>query len=102
MNTTWATYPADTLLAKIARTTAPGYSACLRCGMPWRYVEPHTTRYSRSQGCFPLCADCWTLLGSAENRLPFYRQLVLDIWCEDVLGAVWPQVLAAVIAEGSA
>lgn len=48
---------------------------CLRCDTPWALVEHHSTYYSESGGCFPLCERCWDDLGTAEERLPFYRIL---------------------------
>lgn len=87
----------DTVQAKAARLVSPGYSWCGRCGLPWRFVEGHTTWYKRfpeergRSGCFPLCESCWTILGTAEARLPYYAQ-----WIERE-----PAVAAAVLAEST-
>jgi hypothetical protein len=79
---------------------------CYRCGRPWKTyaskylgyingrhtsrqlkrkawwgifgVEPHSTSYTESTGCFPLCEGCWSSLNPRE-RVPFYGQLV-DEW----------------------
>ena len=59
----------------VERLLAPGYSTCLRCDRPWKFVEPHATDYSESHGMFPLCEKCWTQLGTPEARLPYYREL---------------------------
>jgi len=75
----------DSPKAKWARRVSPGYSFCLRCGMPWNRVKNHTTWYSGdvdkpdSHGCFPLCEDCWLLLGSGEARIEYYATLI-DEW----------------------
>jgi hypothetical protein len=90
----------DSLKARIARAAAPGFSYCLRCGMPWNRVKNHTTWYAgspdrpASSGCFPLCEDCWLLLGSPEARIEYYGALI-DEW--EALGApVEPEVRAAI------
>lgn len=72
----------DSLRARAARLTCPGYSHCLRCGMPWPYVKRHDTPYGDGRACFPLCEDCWTLLGHPEARIEYYATL-LDIWEQD-------------------
>lgn len=75
----------DSIQAKLARKMSPGSGWCGRCGMPWRRsmpssrlgVEPHVTNYgTHGRGCFPLCEDCWTLLGHPEARIEYYRDLV--------------------------
>lgn len=38
---------------------APGYSHCVRCRTPWRFVEPRVVWYSSSSGQFALCVKCW-------------------------------------------
>jgi len=83
---------------------------CLRCLRPWKQtktkdlgfwsgvhhsrhlnkqvwwghlgVEPHSTRYRQRSGCFPLCQTCWEELGTAEARVPFYRDL-FERWERD-------------------
>lgn len=42
-------------------------------------VVPHITNYNSESGCFPLCENCWKSF-SIEERLPFYKSLVLDNW----------------------
>lgn len=80
--TTWPAPTHDTVKAKTARAVSPGFSYCLRCGLPWRFVDGHTTEYTEHQACFPLCEGCWTILGCAEARIPYYAAL-LDVWEQD-------------------
>lgn len=68
----------DTPRAKMLRLIAPGYSWCLRCGVPWKFTREHVTNYSSTSGIFPLCKYCWTLLGSPEARIEYYKMLVDD------------------------
>lgn len=87
--------------AAIERFLSPGLSSCYRCRRPWKFpkqkriglrtyqqlhrdrfyglvgVESHTTNYKDGRGCFPLCEGCWAAL-SPEERLPYYRQLVVE------------------------
>jgi hypothetical protein len=64
-------------------------------------VKGHTTRYNASQGCFPLCEECWEWLGEPSRRIPFYYVL-MEQWDRqtpdqpisterrtDILAAVW-------------
>lgn len=64
------------------REQYPGRGFCFRCGMPWveslsGRMNYHSTRFSKSEGCFPLCQYCWERLTPTE-RLPFYRTLLED------------------------
>lgn len=52
-----------------------GQGGCLRCGDTWDWKEAHTTEFGRSEGCFPLCEECWATL-TPETRWPYYEQLV--------------------------
>lgn len=74
----------DSIKAKAARAAFPGYGYCGRCGMPWVFVDGHTTWYSEGLGCFPLCEGCWTLLGHPEARIEYYGAM-LDAWERDGL-----------------
>lgn len=76
------------------RLLAPGYSACHRCNMPWRFVKEHITNYSEERGMFPLCENCWKSL-TPKERLPYYRQLYNE-WNQP---GIWPQIEKAVMAE---
>lgn len=69
----------DSWPASFLRATNPGYSYCLRCGTPWSNVKEHSTSYSSSQGCFPLCEPCWQMLGSPEARIEYYK-ILIDWW----------------------
>lgn len=80
---TWPTPTHDSLVAKLCRLGSPGYSHCLRCGMPWNTVEHHSTWYAKSSACFPLCESCWQLLGSPEARVEYYKTLI-DYWARDL------------------
>jgi hypothetical protein len=86
----WPPPTHDGARARLARALAPGFSYCLRCGMPWNRVRGHDTPYGGGRGCFPLCEDCWTLLAHPEARIEYYGAL-LDLW-----GDVDPEVRAAV------
>ena len=66
------------LRAAFERLLAPGYGWCYRCKRPWKYAEPHTTWYSESAGCFPLCETCWTRLGAPEARRPYYERHIQE------------------------
>ncbi len=69
--------PFDVRLASfIARATAPGYSHCQKCGMPWKYVEGHSTIYESGSGTFSLCEKCWDVCGTPEKRLPYYKEMM--------------------------
>ncbi len=97
------TFPADSLGHKTLRRLHGG-GACLRCGIPWRMAESHTTYYrftdgdTPKEGCLPLCVSCWSAL-TPETRLPFYEQLICDVW--QARETDWDEVSAAVLAEPS-
>lgn len=78
---------------KTAQATAPSYSFCHRCEMPWKFIEGHTTPYGKEitrmiksgesinmnwGGCFPLCKRCWKELRTPEKRLQYYRELWIE------------------------
>jgi hypothetical protein len=86
----------DTVCAKVARIAAPGFGFCGRCGLPWRFVEGHSTTYQQGRACFPLCESCWELLATAEARMPYYRSLVFETWCDPDR---WPDVESGVVSE---
>lgn len=103
----------DSWRAKRERTLSPGYSTCMRCLRPWKYVEGHSTQYTEVRGCFPLCEGCWSDL-SVEERLPYYRRLVEE-WAADMTHVTpsereerfrelfdddWPAIRQAVEAGG--
>jgi hypothetical protein len=70
----------DSPLAANTRYANPSKSWCFRCGMPWGVVKEHSTIWSsKGQGCFPLCEGCWSLLGSPEARIEYYKMLI-DWW----------------------
>lgn len=78
---------------------AQGYSRCHCCGMPWSHTDGHSTTFNRSQGCFPLCKECWNEL-TPETRLPFYRQLYME-WESlgaDLYAGMWSDIETAVLS----
>ena len=86
------------LRALFERLRHPSYGCCYRCRRPWACVPHHTTRYSRTRGCFPLCETCWAELESPEARLPYYRSLWtrwVDQGADDKRGE-WPDIETAV------
>lgn len=83
----------DALRAQASRR-GRGYGTCLRCDYPWSHVDGHSTQYSNSSGCFPLCEECWQELATPEARMPFYR-LLWERWrsdSPDSNGTPWPEV----------
>lgn len=66
------------LLRKITgfftRLIFPIYSACGRCGMPWRVTKHHSTNVTGGSGLFLLCERCWKDL-TPQDRMPHYRTL---------------------------
>lgn len=86
-------------IGRISHAMAPGYGDCLRCHTAWAFVKGHSTSYTETSGCFPLCEACWSEL-TPEERLPYYR-LLWNRWCAD--GAdrepeTWGQIETAVMA----
>ncbi len=69
----------DSALAKFHRLAHPSFSWCLRCGFPWAVVKEHVTHYGHGSGCFPLCQECWGVLGCPEARIEYYKNLI-DWW----------------------
>lgn len=47
------------LVAPLLRLTKPGMTACLRCGWPWDYAEPHCVEYAPGSSIFFVCEHCW-------------------------------------------
>lgn len=78
----------DSYTARVLRKNNPWTSYCGRCGYPWNKggAKPHDTEYDwidgvlggghYRRGCFPLCQDCWEILGSPEARIEYYRDLI--------------------------
>lgn len=71
-------------MAVFLRLTAPQYSNCARCGLPWKYVDGHTVWYDfrerdRQTGIFAICEDCWNETVPSEHLMyshnsVFHRQ----------------------------
>ncbi len=74
------------------------FSNCHRCYRKWNIVIGHTTKFTDTDGCFPLCESCWTVLTPYE-RLPYYKQLYLDWERGDPnLDHKWEDIEQAVLA----
>ncbi len=83
------------------RALAPGYGTCYKCQRPWKFVKSHSTQYTETWGCFPLCEGCWSSMTPRE-RLPYYRQLWLNWGGEETAKDEqhsWPLIKEAVLAE---
>jgi len=74
----------------LSRTTSfDHFGRCYRCGLSLRFSNTwrrrglpfHSTPYSRTGACFPLCEYCWRKLGTPEERWPYYLRL-MDKWAE--------------------
>lgn len=89
-------------IGAVSQLLTPGYSYCHKCKTTWVFVRGHSTKYSSSGGCFPLCELCWVELETPERRLPYYRQL----WEEWRAGGdtehEWDDIEAAVLKEVAA
>ena len=72
------------------------YGTCGRCNRHWGICEYHVTHFSSSEGCFPLCEECWQEL-TPETRLPYYREL----WEQRGTSSVerWEKIKKAVLEE---
>lgn len=93
-----------------ARLIFPFYSACLRCGMPWRVTKHHSTNVTERSGMFPLCETCWKDLIPKE-RIPYYRKLY-ESWIRTAPSSLpdgtpykgpnvtWSEIETAVLAGG--
>lgn len=88
-------------IGRVSHALAPGFGDCLRCHTAWAFVKGHTTHYTPSSGCFPLCEACWSELTPPE-RLPYYERLWAR-WQADSTDKepdVWEQIKEAVMAGG--
>lgn len=82
--------------ATIDQAIHPQYGHCGKCGLTWATVEGHSTRYTESEGMFPLCEKCWSEL-TPEQRLPYYRSL-WESWEREIPGhANWNDIEKAVL-----
>lgn len=67
-----------------------GYGGCIRCGDTWDWKPSHTTYFpDGSGGMFPLCEECWTELGTAAARQPFYKKQ-FEEWAFQILRELPP------------
>lgn len=74
-------FKGDERIGKKSQWMHPGWGSCYKCQTTWNLVDNHTTNYTSSSGCFPLCELCWSEL-TISKRIPFYHQL-LDEWFKD-------------------
>lgn len=76
-----------------------GYSDCLRCKDTWNWKEAHSTKYSFTNGCFPLCQECWEILRPHERLL--YYKIMYGKWVTgglvDINWKKWKQIEKAVL-----
>jgi len=91
-----------------ARLIFPTYSACGRCGMPWRVTKHHSTNVTGGSGLFLLCESCWKDM-TPQDRLPHYRKLY-ESWLKNMpetlpdgtaykgLNMTWEEIETAVLA----
>lgn len=70
------------LIKPLLKLISFGYSSCYRCGRPWWMAKEHITKYSKVEGCFPLCEMCFIKLRTFNRRMPYYKKLVHD-WAFD-------------------
>jgi len=70
------------------------WGRCGRCETVWAFVEGHSTPYSESSGCFPLCEACWSEL-TINQRFPYYNALWQQ-WNDDPKYAPSPEKWEAI------
>jgi len=91
---------------KNRKARALGISGCLRCHDTWDWKPSHSTTYTATSGCFPLCEECWSGL-TPDERLPYYA-LLAGMWIGEAQQygrqdwvteyvADWPAIEAAVL-----
>lgn len=80
-----------------ARLIFPRYSACGRCGMPWKVTKHHATRVNEWGGLFALCEKCWKDL-TPQGRMPHYRKLYESWLKTGYVDMKWKDIEAAVFA----
>ena len=66
---------------KIAVGGMLGYSGCIHCKMPWRYVAAKKVMYSSSEGMSPLCIRCFEDL--PIEKIDYYIKKVVRSWGRD-------------------
>jgi hypothetical protein len=81
-------------LKPVINARHPQIVRCLRCDVAITAAPKHYTQYTAINGCSPLHERCWKTLKTPEARLPYYRQLVFEMWEES---GVWPYVEKAVL-----
>jgi len=87
------------MLGYISRILSPGFGWCRRCGISWKFVDGHSTMYTESSGCFPLCKRCWVELDTAVNRFPYYKELYKDWEKYGDPGITWHEICTALLRE---
>jgi len=71
------------------RLIAPGYSCCLHCGTPWKFVDHRPVQINPGRAFFFACVDCWPLLDPAEKYM-YAQQAVYGIGWGWRRGQSWP------------
>lgn len=88
-------------IGRVSHLLAPGFGDCGRCHTNWHFCEGHSTKYTETHGCFPLCEACWSEL-TPERRLPYYRDLfeqwMRDDPADDETKHRWPLIEVAVLS----
>ena len=60
---------------------ANGIGGCLRCGDRWNWKPIHSTMYSTTNSCFPLCEPCWQ--GATPGDIRHYYSELVRMWRRD-------------------
>jgi len=55
-----------------------GYSGCMHCKMPWRYVAGEKIMYSSSEVMSPLCIRCFESL--PIEKIDYYIKQLVRSW----------------------
>ena len=85
------------IVIKIQQYIAPNFGTCECCGRPWKFAKEHSTKYTISSGCFPLCEKCWAKLKTPEKRIPYYRALYKRWEIEGLTDKCWDDIEKAVL-----
>jgi hypothetical protein len=92
-------------IGRIGQLFAWGYSRCLRCYTPWKFVQAHETVVvadydplgMRQFDVYVLCQKCWTEAGP-DQRLAYYRLAWENRICLGINDRLaWPDVQSAVL-----
>jgi len=87
------------MFGKLSQIIFLSYGGCGRCHMTWNICDYHITSYANTGGCFPLCTWCWNRL-TIEERLPYYKSLVYDVWEDNKENDVKWSLIKKAVLEG--